>query len=62
MSRLSAKSKAGLDEALAAYLKADRESGAGERRRQVLESGLAAQAEHEALLQIETSIEAQLHW
>jgi glutamate dehydrogenase len=41
---------------VAAYLKADRESKAGERRKRVLESGLPAQAEHEALLEIENSI------
>jgi glutamate dehydrogenase len=59
--RLAAKSKSGFDESVAAYLKADRESSAEERRRWTLESGLSAQAEHEALLQIEASIESQLH-
>ncbi len=59
--RLVAKSKSGLDESVAAYLKMDRESSADEWRRRTLESGLSAQAEHEALLQIEASIEAQLN-
>jgi glutamate dehydrogenase len=42
--------------AVAAYLKADRESKAAERRKRVLESGLSASAEHEALLEIEAEI------
>jgi hypothetical protein len=45
-----------LGEAVAAYLRADRESGAQEQRRRVLELGLSAQAEHEALLKIESSL------
>jgi glutamate dehydrogenase len=43
-------------DAVAAYLKADRASKAAERRKRVLESGLSADAEHKALLDIENSI------
>ncbi len=59
--RLLSKSKAGLDESLGTYLRTDRELHAAEQRKRILESGLTASAEHEALLQIEASIEAQLH-
>jgi glutamate dehydrogenase len=54
---LLAANPAGMGEAVASYLKADGQSKAPERRRRVLESGLAAQAEHEALLEIENSIQ-----
>jgi glutamate dehydrogenase len=54
--RLFAEFPTGPGDAVAAYLKADRESGAPEKRRRVLESGLSAQAEHEALLRIESSL------
>lgn len=50
-------SKAEFESALAAYLEKDRELKAADRRKAVLKSGLPAQAEHEALLQIENSIE-----
>jgi glutamate dehydrogenase len=53
---LLAANPAGMGEAVASHLEADRKSKAPERRRRVLESGLAAQAEHEALLEIENSI------
>jgi glutamate dehydrogenase len=43
-------------ESVAAYLEADRESKSAERRKAVLESGLPAQKEHEALLEIENSL------
>jgi glutamate dehydrogenase len=56
LSRLLAANPPGIGEAVTAYLKADRKSKAQERRRCVLESGLPAQAEHEALLEIEDSI------
>jgi glutamate dehydrogenase len=57
--RLMAGTKAGLGEAVTAYLKADRDSKADERRRRVLESGLPATAEHEALLEIESEFVAK---
>jgi glutamate dehydrogenase len=53
---LLAANPGGVGEAVMAYLEADRKSKAEERRRRVLESGLAAQAEHEALLEIENSL------
>jgi glutamate dehydrogenase len=52
--RLMAGSQAGLGEAVTLYLKADRNSKADERRKRVLELGLPAKAEHEALLEIES--------
>jgi len=54
--RLFAEDPAGPGEAVASYLKADLKSKGAERRKRVLESGLSAQAEHEALLEIESEI------
>jgi glutamate dehydrogenase len=58
LSRMTAGGKAGIGEVVAAYLDADRASGAPELRRRVVEAGLAAQAEHAALLEIEAGLEA----
>ena len=49
--------KASVEEAIAAYLEADRESGAPAQRQRALEAGLAADAEHAALLKIEDALE-----
>ncbi len=57
LSRLTAANKASVEEAIAAYLEADRESGAPAERQRVLEAGLAADAEHAALLKIEDALE-----
>ena len=54
--KLFASNPANPGEAVATYLKADKKSKAAERRNRVLESGLNAKAEHEALLEIESSI------
>ena len=57
LSRLTASSKASVEKAIAAYLEADRESGAPAQRLRSLEASLAAQAEHAALLTIEDALE-----
>jgi glutamate dehydrogenase len=54
--RLFASNPTNPGEAVATYLKADKKSKAAERRNRVLESGLNAKAEHEGLLEIESSI------
>jgi hypothetical protein len=41
-----------------AYLDADRETGAADKRRQTLAAGLPPEQEHERLLEIEEKIEA----
>jgi glutamate dehydrogenase len=56
--RLISASKKGLSEAVLAYLAADREMDAASLRQRALESGLTADAEHAALLQIENSLES----
>jgi glutamate dehydrogenase len=50
--------KVGVSEALLAYLDQDRAAGAASQRRQIVDAGLAAGAEHQALLKIEDSLEA----
>jgi hypothetical protein len=50
--------KIGVSEAILAYLKADRAANAAMQRRMVLDAGLTADAEHQALLKIEDSLEA----
>jgi glutamate dehydrogenase len=62
LTRLMTASKSRLDQAVAAYLKADRDINAGFLRQRTLEAGLTADAEHAALLKIEDSLEsAALH-
>jgi glutamate dehydrogenase len=56
--RLMASLKMQLDEAVSAYLEADRESKAAFLRQRTLEGGLTAEAEHIALLKIESSLES----
>jgi glutamate dehydrogenase len=56
--RLISATKKGLSEAVLAYLAADREMDAASLRQRALESGLTADAEHAALLQIENSLES----
>jgi glutamate dehydrogenase len=58
MPRLIEAARGSLAEALTAYLTADRDTGAGTRRRQTLAAAMPGQAEHEALLQIEESLES----
>jgi glutamate dehydrogenase len=57
LSRLMASSNAKPDDAVSAYLTADRETNAAFLRQRTLEAGLAADAEHAALLKIENSLE-----
>jgi glutamate dehydrogenase len=56
--RLTASNKASVDKAIAAYLEADRESGAPSQRQRTLQAGLTADAEHAALLKIEDALES----
>jgi glutamate dehydrogenase len=56
--RLMAVSKAGLSETVLVYLTADREANASALRQRTLAAGLTADAEHEALLKIEDSLES----
>jgi glutamate dehydrogenase len=56
--RLIAASKAELNETVLVYLTTDRESDAPSLRQRALEGGLAADAEHQALLKIEESLES----
>ncbi len=55
--RLTAASKMPLEDVVLAYLTADEKTGAAQSRQRVLESGLAADAEHAALLKIEEAVE-----
>jgi glutamate dehydrogenase len=48
----------GISEAILSYLKADLAADADSQRRKVLDAGLSADAEHQALLKIEDSLEA----
>jgi hypothetical protein len=57
LSRLMAASKATLELAVSAYLQEDQKSDARSLRLQVLQAGLSAVAEHEALLKIEDELE-----
>ena len=52
-----AATKAGIGEVVTAYFEADRETGASEKRAQVLDGSRDAKAEHEALLAIEAELE-----
>ncbi|MDM7998232.1 MAG: NAD-glutamate dehydrogenase [Acidobacteriota bacterium] len=56
--RLMAELKMSLEETVLAYLAADAKAAAAQSRQRVLESGLAADAEHAALLKIEDAVEA----
>ena len=53
LSRLTASAKGNVQGAIAAYIEADLESGAPSKRQRTLKAGLAAEAEHAALLEIE---------
>lgn len=55
--RLITKSKTSMEQAISAYLKADREAKAAFLRQSAVEAGLTADAEHAALLKIEDSLE-----
>jgi glutamate dehydrogenase len=57
LQRLTAGGKADLGQAVAAYLEVDRAAGAEALRRRVLEAGLDAAREQEALLEIEDTLE-----
>ena len=57
LSKLTAQGNATVERAVEAYLAADRELRAPESRRGALASGLAAEAEHAALLEIENAVE-----
>jgi glutamate dehydrogenase len=57
LARVMAASKTGIGEVVAAYVDVDRESQARTRRAAVLESGLDARGEHEALIEIEDALE-----
>jgi glutamate dehydrogenase len=59
LSRLTAANKASVEEAITAYLEADRASSAPAQRQRALEAGLAADAEHAALLKIEDALEQE---
>lgn len=56
--RLSAATHADIGAIIAAYLDADRETGAAALRSKILGSGLSARAEHEALLEVDKALEA----
>jgi len=56
--RLMLASGKGLSEVIAAYLTVDRDTNACTRRQQILDAGLAAQPEHEALLEVENALES----
>ena len=58
LSRVMAAADAGIGEVMTAYFEAEREAGAAALRQKALESGLPAEAEHEALLEIEQGLEA----
>ena len=59
LERLTARGKAGLGEVVSGYLEVDRHSGAEALRQRILEAGLGAQREQEALLEIEAILEEQ---
>ena len=59
LSRLTAANQASVEEAIAAYLEADRESGAPAERQRALQAGHSADAEHAALLKIENALERE---
>ncbi len=56
--RLMAASKTSLEQSVLEYLKADGAANAASARQRVLESGLGADAEHQALLKIEDAVDA----
>jgi glutamate dehydrogenase len=56
--RLMGAGKTGIGEAIAAYLRVDRESGAEAVRQEILGAGLEASAEHDLLVEVESLIEA----
>ncbi len=58
LERMTAATQAGIGEVMTAYLDADRDAGARELRARILAAGLGAKVEHEALLEIEESLEA----
>jgi glutamate dehydrogenase len=58
LERMMDATKSGIGEVITAYLEADRESGAGELRARIVESGVAAQAQRDALLEIEEVLES----
>jgi glutamate dehydrogenase len=57
-SRLLTASKATPDEAILAYVTADRQSDAFSQRQRTLQAGLTAEVEHKALLRIEDALES----
>jgi glutamate dehydrogenase len=58
LQRLMSGLKINVSEAILAYLKADQATDSDSQRRKVLDAGLAADTEHQALLKIEDSLEA----
>jgi glutamate dehydrogenase len=58
ISRLTAESKTGIGEVVAAYLQVDQAAGAPALRERLQAKGLAAEAEHKALLEVEEALEA----
>jgi len=58
LERMTAGGKVGIGEVVAAYVEVDREAEAPALREAVLGAGLTAQAEQEALLEIEEALEA----
>jgi glutamate dehydrogenase len=58
LSRVMAAADAGIGEVMTAYFDAEREAGAAAARPKALESGQAAEAQHQALLDIEQALEA----
>ena len=58
LSRLTAATKAGIGEVVAAYLEVDRETDAPAKRNAVIAKGSPSEAENRALLEIEESLEA----
>jgi glutamate dehydrogenase len=57
LSRVMAAADAGIGEVMTAYFEAEREAGAAALRQKALESGLPAEAQHKALLEIEQALE-----
>jgi glutamate dehydrogenase len=58
ISRLTAESKTGIGEVVAAYLQVDLAAGASALREKLQAKGLSAEAEHKALLEVEEALEA----
>ena len=58
LSRVMAASDAGIGEIMTAYFEAERDAGAAALRQKTLDQGLPAEAEHQALLDIEQDLEA----